>query len=378
MLDRIDIKFFKLAVGEENIHSETLVDVSARCPVCGDSHRGTKARLHLYAKNNLTFVNCFNGGCPVENKIPFTFFRDFFPELLSSYKRETFHLRLNDLKEEFGSKEQDTSPFISLVSDSKQEPKEFEDVFASLGSKKPEKTKEITGTKNPTCVENTKETIEVPFELTTLRLETLLKTYENSRAQEYLESRGVTYEPQKHGRFYYSENNITLDDKVLYVKDSIVIPLYFKNEIYGFYSRSITQKDFYTFIFREQGFKAWNYFNLKKNEPVYVFEGIFDAMSSGLDNICASLGAKISDEMIKILEDNGSEVIFVLDSDKTGLMNSLEYSKRGYKVFVPPTNLLKKDINTLRNTYSTEEIKDIIQNNLYSGVLGTVKINQLL
>lgn len=366
MLDRIDIKYFKLAVQEHNIHSEATVDITARCPVCGDSHRGNKARLHLYTKNNLTFVNCFNGGCPVENKTVFTFLRDFFPDLLSSYKRETFHLRMDNLKETFNPKTD--SSFINLAKDSDN------NVFASLKKFEDPKDREVT--EAPKEIKNPKITSKANIK--TLRINALLQEFENSPAEEYVKSRNVEYKPEKYGKFYYSPNNIELDETVLYIKNSVVIPLYYEDKIYGFYSRSIDKKDFYTFIWNEQGYKAWNYFNVKANEPVYIFEGIFDALSSGLENIVASLGAKISDDYIKELKDNGCDVIFVLDSDKTGLNNSLRYTKQGYKVYVPPKDLKAKDINALRKTMSTNEIKELILNNLYSGIRGTIKINQLL
>ena len=35
-LSLVDIKYFKMAVGLENIGKETAIDISARCPVCGD------------------------------------------------------------------------------------------------------------------------------------------------------------------------------------------------------------------------------------------------------------------------------------------------------------------------------------------------------
>lgn len=355
MLDRIDIKYFKLAVQEHNIHSEATVDITARCPVCGDSHRGNKARLHLYTKNNLTFVNCFNGGCPVENKTVFTFLRDFFPELLPSYKKETFHLRMDNLKETFKPKDEQSS-FINFLNEPET------NVFASLKKIKPEYNSKITSKAN----------------IKTLRINALLQEFENSPAEEYVKSRNVEYNPQKYGKFYYSPNNIELDETVLYIKNSVIIPLYFEDKIYGFYSRSIDKKDFYTFIWNEQGYKAWNYFNVKANEPVYIFEGIFDALSSGLENIVASLGAKISDDYIKELKDNGCDVIFVLDSDKTGLNNSLQYAKQGYKVYVPPKDLKAKDINALRGSMESSEIKELILSNLYSGIHGQIKIKQLL
>ena len=68
MLSPIDIKYFKLAVGNATKDSDT--DIAVKCPICGDSkiHKNSK-RLHLYQKNNITLVKCFNGGCEVNNNM---------------------------------------------------------------------------------------------------------------------------------------------------------------------------------------------------------------------------------------------------------------------------------------------------------------------
>lgn len=68
MLNRIDIKFFKLAVGMENIGKETDVDIVARCPICGDSQSNKrKKRLHLYIKNNVTInLTFFTSSCVLQ------------------------------------------------------------------------------------------------------------------------------------------------------------------------------------------------------------------------------------------------------------------------------------------------------------------------
>ena len=50
MLDPVDIRYFKLAVGS-NVKYETPGDICVRCPICGDSkYSKNKARLHLYTK----------------------------------------------------------------------------------------------------------------------------------------------------------------------------------------------------------------------------------------------------------------------------------------------------------------------------------------
>ena len=36
-MDSLDIRFFKMAVGGDRIKQETPTDITARCPICGDS-----------------------------------------------------------------------------------------------------------------------------------------------------------------------------------------------------------------------------------------------------------------------------------------------------------------------------------------------------
>ena len=73
------------------------------------------------------------------------------------------------------------------------------------------------------------------------------------------------------------------------INDYLVIPLYCNNKMYGFYSRSMNEHKFYTYIpDKNTGFKVWNLYNIDTTKPVYVFEGIFDALSAyqcGLTNV---------------------------------------------------------------------------------------------
>jgi DNA primase len=82
--------------------------------------------------------------------------------------------------------------------------------------------------------------------------------------------------------------------------------------MYGFYSRSIGTKMFCTYNNELNiGYKVWNWFNVDKTKTVYIFEGIFDGISSGLTNIIALMGAKLPDERLKELKDP----VFCLDND---------------------------------------------------------------
>lgn len=61
-------------------------DVFCRCPVCGDSKRGNKKRLHLYQKGDVINVNCFNGDCQVKNYTPYRFFKEFHQRTFNEFQ----------------------------------------------------------------------------------------------------------------------------------------------------------------------------------------------------------------------------------------------------------------------------------------------------
>jgi len=332
MLDRLDIKYFKLAVGMDNIGKESDVDITARCPVCGDSRtHKNKKRLHLYIKNNVTNVNCFNGDCAAHNKTVYSFLRDFFPALLNQYKRENFgntmaKLAKGDTEDVFGS-------FKKTV----EEPKEKEVLIHDL-------------------TPYLKDISTVP------------------EALDYLKGRGFEYKESKFGKWYFGFQDLKIGETLYKITDAIVIPLYFEGQMYGFYSRSIKDKTFYTYMHDANiGYKIWNWFNINKDQPVFIYEGIFDSIAGGLPNSIALMGAKMPDDRLNELK----HPVFVLDNDKTGLINSLEYSKK-YKVYIQPDKYIEKDMNELMLNHSDIVVSDIIQKNIFSGISAQVRIKSKL
>jgi len=323
MLDRIDIKFFKEIVGYSNIGKETDTDINAKCPVCGDGKKSNSKRLHLYNKGTVTNVNCFNGDCEVVNKTMYSFIRDFFPDKLSEYKKATFGNTINKLKtENQGS------------------------VFSNI---KIEKQKEV----KPVYTQDLS-----PY---------MLHLKESSEGLLYLRNRGIGYKPDIRGKWYYGTQDLKIGDTLYKVTDSIIIPLYYEKEMYGFYSRSTKDKNFVTYMDdRNIGYKIWNWFNINLDEPVYIFEGIFDAISSGKKNIIALLGAKLPDARLKEIK----YPVFVLDNDRTGILNMIEYSKLGYSCFVQPDNIKEKDFNDiwLSGRYTPTMIRELIDDNTYKGL----------
>ena len=343
MLSNIDIKYFKLCVSD--IGRENDSDISARCPICGDSKKNSRIkRLHLYNKGTVTNVNCFNSGCSCVNKTMYSFIKEFFPEHLNNYKREIFSQKISKFK--------DTSSETlgSLVELNK--PKE------------PKKPK-------PVLTQDLTDFIE------DINL--------HPEGIEYLKSRGMDYNKLKSfKKWYFGNQDLKIGEITYKVTNNIIIPLYYKNEMYGFYSRSIKDKLFCTYMnSANNGFKIWNWFNVDLNKKVYIFEGIFDAISSGKKNIIALLGAKLPDERLKEIK----YPVFCLDNDVTGINNMIDYSKRGYECYVQPKNIVQKDLNELLISLGGSDglgdlggnyISSIIDNNTFKGLSAVTRLKQKL
>jgi len=328
MLEKIDIKYFKLAVGSANIGTESDSDISARCPVCGDGNNKRNKRLHLYNKGSVTNVNCFNGGCAVQNKTVHSFLRDFFPSIFAQYKKETF----GDTLEKLSSG----------------------DVFKQF----------IKSNDSQSTEEQIKPVLTQDFS------EYFTDISDSQKALDYLNRRNITY-TKEYGKWYYGHQDLKIGDVLYKLSDSIIIPLYFKNEMYGFYSRKIDNKQFCTYMNSNNiGYKIWNWFNVDNDKPVYIFEGIFDAISSSLKNVIALMGASIPEDRLSELKNP----VFVLDNDKTGMINSLKYAKRGFNVYIQPNEYKEKDMNELLMNHNGLNVPLMIQNNILTGISAEVRI----
>jgi len=330
MLAALDKKYFKLAVGIDSLGRESDVDISARCPVCGDSRKNSNTkRLHLYIKNDITQVNCFNGDCAAHNKTVYSFLRDFYPALLNQYKRENFGNTMSKLAN-------------------------GEDVFGEF--KKDEKPKEQ---KADILVQDL-----TPY---------FKKIEEVPEALDYLNNRGIEYKKQ-YNNWYFGIQDLNINDKLYRITNSVIIPLYYNDDMYGFYSRNIYNKDFSTYMHDANiGYKVWNWFNIDKDKPVYIYEAIFDAIAGGLENSIALMGAKLPEERLKELK----HPVFVLDNDKTGLINSLHYAKQN-KVYIQPDKYPEKDMNELLLNNPELFIPDMIRDNIFTGIMAEVRIKTKL
>ncbi len=321
MLDPVNVKYFKLVV---DLKKETSDELSGNCPVCSD----TKNRLHLYDTEIGNLVHCFNSGCALSDKHHNmkNFLDIAAPEYYEQYKRETFKGTIKKIKEE--------TSLQDVIKQAKEK----------VRTTAPAKTAEK----------------EIP-------LQTLFKKASSiPECVEYLAKRNITSADD----WYFSDAKFfTYNEKSVYLKDYLIIPIYNKDYKYkGFYSRSIHEKRFSTFLMDDTE-KIW--IKDPAHYPDIVCEGVFDALSSGFDNPAAMLSASLSK---KYKSELPRDVIIATDNDKTGIEKAKEFQELGFKIFVWP-DIKEKDFNEmLQNGYNENEIKQFILDNTYQGLLASVKL----
>ena len=319
MLDSINVKYFKLAV--DKLKKDSATELSANCPACGEN----RGRLHLVnvPQEGYDYVKCWNGSCSLEEPTNiYKLLQMSSPELISSYKRETLHTKITDLKTE----------------------RSLGDILKRVQAENPE----VAKTNEP----------EIP-------LGTLFqKCKENEAATAYVKNRG--FEP--HDNWFFSEDKFfEANGKRLFMKNFLIIPIINKAGKYrGFYSRSIEDKQFSTFLLPDTE-KIW--IQHPTQVPDIITEGIFDALSTGYDNPAAMLGAEVTPSY----RDTLKEVVFAFDNDQTGTDKAIKYSQLGFKVLVWP-EVQEKDLNEYMLNHGQEQTTDMIKQNIHVGIMAETRL----
>jgi len=340
MIEDIDKRYFLQVSPTQDIGYIKPTDISKSCDICGEGKSyGREYRLHLYMKSSyeIPAVKCFNCG---------------YSSNLYGYLKENHSSEfMNYMKE----KRDETFNDLTTIKDS------YNDLEIS---------------------KETKEIIEIPI----IKQNTLLEPFNlidpipnlsklNEASISYLKGRGL--EPKDDWLYAEKGTKFMFNDVEIYLNDYIIVPLTYKNKWYGFQAIGYIEKRFFVYLLDgNDGYKVWNWFNINPNEPVYIFESIYDAMSSGLDNVIAQLGSSLGEDRLKELK----EPIFVLDNhniDETANRETLNYIKAGYKVFIWSTKIpLKfKDTNDLLKAgVNMDKIKKLILGNIFQGFEAEVRL----
>lgn len=173
---------------------------------------------------------------------------------------------------------------------------------------------------------------------------------ENSPAGEYLKSRGLSVDLEA----YDFEGSFCYRGKEYQVPDSIVIPMRNRNgQLQGVWIRFLQEKRFFIWLVDDTVQKFWLDIR-NSDEPVYIAESIFDALSLrelfGFKNVGACLGVAASAEMQEALKD--FEVVMCFDRDSAGYKGMLAHLNnprtQHWKVFeIIPNDLV--DISNIKD-----------------------------
>lgn len=172
---------------------------------------------------------------------------------------------------------------------------------------------------------------------------------ENSPAGEYLKSRGLSVDLEA----YDFEGSFCYRGKEYQIPDSIVIPMRNRSGVLqGVWIRFLQEKRFYIWLVDDTVQKFWLDIRAE-DEPVYIAESIFDALSLrelfGFKNVGACLGVAASAEMQEALKD--FEVVMCFDRDSAGYKGMLAHLNN-------PKTQHWKVLEILSNSVDLSGIKD--------------------
>ena len=172
---------------------------------------------------------------------------------------------------------------------------------------------------------------------------------ENSPAGEYLKSRGLSVDLEA----YDFEGSFCYRGKEYQVPQSIVIPMRNRSGVLqGVWIRFLQEKRFFIWLVDDTVQKFWLDIR-NEDEPVYIAESIFDALSLrelfGFKNVGACLGVAASAEMQEALKD--FEVVMCFDRDSAGYKGMLAHLNN-------PKTQHWKVLEILSNSVDLSGIKD--------------------
>lgn len=341
MLDFVDIKYFKLAV--PGPYKESSLDIAVKCPICGDSkYKKSVKRLHLYEKQGVTLVHCFNGDCELNTQMGLSnFLKIYKPELLLPYKSENFKFKINSI---------DASNNI----ETKNEVETMKSCFDSSASNTSDSNNtSIESKSNNTSIES-KSSIESKLSIESnsnngfkfIDLTSVLDT-NTSKQIAFLKSRGFNDDTISFLDFYNGTKSFNLNGVYYGIKDYLVIPFSKDSNYYGFYARSLTEKRFINFTLN-QNYGVWNLFNVNLNKPVFIFEAILDALSFRQIYRTNQIIALNTSTIAKNVLDLIKYPFFCLDNDKVGIEKMIKYNSIPNSHFICyPTDLKQKDFNEM-------------------------------
>lgn len=302
------------------------------CPYCGDSHKSKyKARGYIYLKGGTYLFRCHNCG----KGTTFDKLVEFVNPIL--YKEMRFEkYRVKDKEEDTNSQNSDIMDFF----------------------REAERKKELASV--CLCVSD------------------LMSDHE---AVKYLTQREIP----KHfwsGLFYTNDvNNLkaiftNYDERELEAGPRLVVPIYNRRkELIGISARALGKaKSRYVILKHEvDEHLLYNYENVNLSQKIYAFEGAFDSMF--FPNSIAVDGSDFT-KLDGVLPKENSTLVFDNEPRNRQIVGLMEtMADRGWTLCIWPSTIEQKDVNEMvLYGMKPEEIKEIVDQNSYSGLTLKLKI----
>ena len=252
---------------------------SLRCPVCGDKQK----RAGFIFNSGSWGFNCFRGRC---------MHRVRYNDTVSS---SDVAPAIDKLFSSVGLREEDWTHLF------------FDAMFTNKKIVIPDKPKQIVDPKE----------VKLPFGAHKL-LEANPDNVKTEWAIDYLMNRGV--DPQ--GLTYYVTNAIPPKD-MLDFRNRVIIPFYYKGKLI-FFQGAWTNPDRKTKLKylnvkdaeRESVFFNMDELDRETDEPLFIIEGVFDAL--WFHNAVSCLSNTLTEQQIARLKKCGRRIIMIPDHDKAG------------------------------------------------------------
>lgn len=165
-------------------------------------------------------------------------------------------------------------------------------------------------------------------------------------------------------QFYFST-----DPRLL---DRVIIPFYKNGNLIFWQARDITglKKMRYDAapVSKEAVLFGFNQLHSHSQSPLFVSEGVFDAMM--FDGV-ATIGSKLNEAKIKLLDQCRRRLVFVIDKDKNGADLAMKVIEHGWEITFTPdgTSDLNDSVCRFGRTWTAFEIMKNIPKSVYESKL---------
>jgi len=341
-MNLVDLKYsgiLSTRLDRFTVKSQSPYRANLRCPICGDSQKSKlKARGWILEKDNSAIYYCHNCGASMGLS---KFIQHIDSNLYNDY--------VVDIALEKGFKNKSRGTLQTNVKP-----------LEKLTKKQPKYTKQGS-----------------PL----LKIKKISSLNFSHPAKKYIEERRIP--TRQHYKLYYASNfeawtNSLIPNKLSEekCKPRLVLPFIDKTgNVFGYQGRAFDKESirYMTIMLDDTAPKIFGLDTVDFYRRYYVVEGPIDSLF--ISNAVAMAGADGNSRGLENVEN----AVFVFDNEPRNkeIVNRMEKClDKGYQVCIWPKNIVDKDINDMiLSGISSADVKDIINQNTYSGLEGKLKIS---